>query len=429
MFLSRRSISVWLGNGCLRAFESLHAAKLRGGQRVHLGDIDQSLDANFFAFRIAWPARRAVIHGFHSVTAENAGVRAPCDDFAFRPLAHHAFVIRINRTNHGMAFADAGARNGHVGFEFQAPVRMFLFETEEYLSNVAARFAHGNRWRYAHVEKQIGLFRCAAGSPGMAAADSAQIDDSLLASVGRFLLPRGGPLHDRLHQLMHPADGVHLFAAFAERGMHINTGARNAHPHRTKMLQHHAHVRRLTENADVGEHAVVYQVVRAAAVPAIFSALVLAPLRLFDFPGDARNDHVAFEFHAGALQRFDRLRVTNERTLHVVNTEAEDHSVFDHGMRLVTDSGEKFFAAGVGRVHVAVEHQVLAFSGAGPPANDVGAPMLHFLPSHCQAQLLKRAAHVFRHLQLFAGGTRNVDEVAGHRDNLFFADSRENSFG
>jgi len=68
-------------------------------------------------------------------------------------MAHHSLVIGINGTNHRMFFADAGAGDGNVSFELEAPVRMLFFEVEENRLNVPAGFAHGNRRRDAHVEE------------------------------------------------------------------------------------------------------------------------------------------------------------------------------------------------------------------------------------------------------------------------------------
>src|SRR5581483_1747828 len=90
------------------------------------------------------------------------------------------------------------------------------------------------------------------------------------------------------------------------------------------------------------------------------------------------------------------------------------------GIRLVPDSGKKLFLARVRRVHVAVEHQIFAASGPGPSAHDIRAALLDFLPAHVQSKLLQSTVHVLRHLQLVAGWTWNIDDVATHRDDLFF---------
>ncbi len=155
---------------------------------------------------------------------------------------------------------------------------------------------------------------------------------------------------------MHAADGVHLFAAFAESGVDVNAGARNSHPHRAEVFEDNAHVGRLAKDAHVRQHAVFDQVVRAASVAAVFFAPEFATLRLFDFARNGRDDDVAFQSYSGALQGFHGVGVADERAFHVVDAEAVNESVFDNGMRLVAEAGEKFLAASVGRIHVAVEH-------------------------------------------------------------------------
>ncbi len=69
------------------------------------------------------------------------------------------------------------------------------------------------------------------------------------------------------------------------------------------MFENDLHVGGLAENAHVGQHAVVHQVVRAHSVAAVFSAMEFSPLRFFDFPCDRGDDDVAFQFarpHAAA---------------------------------------------------------------------------------------------------------------------------------
>src|SRR5260370_8375572 len=97
--------------------------------------------------------------------------------------------------------------------------------------------------------------------------------------MSSFFLPCGSPLHDRIHQFMHAADGVHLFTAFAECRVHINASARNTHPHRTEVLQHDVHICRLAENTHVRQHPTIDEIVRAAAVPPIFLPFTPPPLR------------------------------------------------------------------------------------------------------------------------------------------------------
>ena len=123
------------------------------------------------------------------------------------------------------------------------------------------------------------------------------------------------------------------------------------------------------------------------------------------------------------------MRVADERTLHVVDAEAVDHAVLYNRMRLVSHPGQKFFAAGVGSVHVAVEHQVLAASSTGPASDNIGTAFFDLLPRDIQPKLLKCTLHVVRHLQFLAGGAGNVDDVAAHGDDLFFPHLCKDSLG
>src|SRR5258705_8784630 len=111
----------------------------------------------------------------------------------------------------------------------------------------------------------------------------------------------------------------------------------------------------------------------AISVAAVFLAFEFAPLRLFDFASDGRDDYVTLQPHARTLQGFHRLGVADESAFHVVDPEAVDESVFDKRMRLVPEPGEKFLAASVGSIHVPVEHQILAGASTLPAADYVGA--------------------------------------------------------
>ena len=160
-------------------------------------------------------------------------------------------------------------------------------------------------------------------------------------------------------EFVHAPDGVHLFAPFTERRVDVDAGAGDADPERSEMFEHNVHVGGLAENAHVGQDAVIDQIMGAVSVAAIFFALEISPLRFFDFAGDGGNNDVALQADARALQGFQGVRVADERAFHVVDAEAVDESVFDDGVRLVARSGEEVFGAGVRRVHVAVEHEVL----------------------------------------------------------------------
>ena len=281
-----------------------------------------------------------------------------------------------------MIFGDARAGDGNIRLEFKPPVRMLLFEIKKNLVNVAPGFAHRNRGRHSNIQEEIGSLGRAAGAPRMAAANAAEIHDSLLAAVSCLLLPGGAPFQDGVHQLIHAADGVHLFAPFAERGVDVDARAGNADPHGAKVFENDAHVGGLAEDAHIRKHAAVNEVMRAKTVAPIFFALVFAPLCLFDFASHRGDDDVALEPDACALERFDGVCITNKRALHVVDPQPVDDAILDHGVRFVTDASEKVLAAAVGSVHVAVEHQILPGTGTGPASNDVGAAFFDLLPGN-----------------------------------------------
>ena len=107
------------------------------------------------------------------------------------------------------------------------------------------------------------------------------------------------------------------------------------------------HVGRLTEDAHVGQDAVIHQVVRAVSIATIFFALEIAPLRFFDFARNGSDDHVALQPHTSALQGLHGMGVADQRAFHVVNAEAVDESVLYDRVRLVAETGEKILVARV----------------------------------------------------------------------------------
>src|ERR1700758_5219604 len=223
---------------------------------------------------------------------------------------------------------------------------MLLFQLEEQSLDVAARFVHGNGWGNANVEKQFCFFRRAAGSPCMSATNAAQIDNGFLAAVSSLSFPGTNPFEDRFHQCVHSANRVHLLAAFAKRGVHVNSGTRDSYPHGTEMLEDNVHVGWLPEDAHVGQNAVIHEVMSAKSVSAIFFALELSPLGLFNLARHCGNDDVALQANAGTLQGFHRLGVANQGSLHVVNAKAIQESLSHHSVRLVAQSCEEVFAPG-----------------------------------------------------------------------------------
>src|SRR6266704_897834 len=158
------------------------------------------------------------------------------------------------------------------------------------------------------------------------------------------------------------------------------------------MTENQLQVGGFAENAHVGEHAVIYQMMRAYAVAAKFLAYeFVAPLRFFNFADHRGDENVAFQLDSCALESFHRLRVANQRALHVVNAESVDHAVLDDRLRLVADAGEKFLATGVGSIHVAVEHQAFTVPGAFPDADHIRAAFFNFLPRDGAPRFFQRA--------------------------------------
>ena len=193
------------------------------------------------------------------------------------------------------------------------------------------------------------------------------------------------------------------------------------------MFENDPHVGRLAENAHVGQHTVIHQIVCAAAIATVFLAAKFTPLRSFDFTGDRGDDDISFQAHTRPLQRSDGIGVTDERALHVVNAEAVDETVFDYSVRFVSDTGQKFLLARVGGIHVSVEHQVLPAARASPTADHVGAAFFDFLPGDFEANVLQRRLHELRHLQFFAGRAGDVDQIGRQRNDFVFSNLGQNS--
>src|SRR5689334_3815388 len=131
----------------------------------------------------------------------------------------------------------------------------------------------------------------------------------------------------------------------------------------------------------------IYEVMSAEPIASILFPFELAPLRFFNFADNGGDDHIALQLYSGALKGLDCVRVANQCALHVVNAEAVNQAILDDCLRLVTDASEKFFAASVRCIHVAVEHQVLPAAGTSPTADNVRAAFFDFLPSDVQPEL------------------------------------------
>src|SRR5262249_15188787 len=138
-----------------------------------------------------------------------------------------------------------------------------------------------------------------------------EIDDGFFATISRFLLPSGGPLHDGVHELVHAANGVHFLAAFAEGCVDVNAGAGDTHPHGAEVFEDNPKIGRLAKNTHVRENAAVHEIMRAETVAAVLLTLVLAPLSFLDFTGDGRDNDVALELHSCTLKCLDCVRVAD----------------------------------------------------------------------------------------------------------------------
>ncbi len=212
--------------------------------------------------------------------------------------------------------------------------------------------------------------------------------------------------------------------------MHVVAVHRETDPNRTVMAENQLQIGGFAENTHVGEHAVVHEMMRADTIAAKFLAdEFVAPLRFLDFADHGCDDQVALKLHSSALEGFHGLRIANQRALHVVDAESVDEPVLDDGLRLVADARKKFFAASIGSVHVAVEHQAFGVAGTFPESNHVPTSFFDFLPGNGEPRFFQRTAHVAAHFQLFPGGAGSVDHVATHSDQLVFTNLRQDGFG
>src|SRR5581483_1007142 len=151
-------------------------------------------------------------------------------------------------------------------------------------------------------------------------------------------------------------------------------------PERTEVAEHDLALGRLAEQAHVGDAAVRDEVARAGRIAPELGADGVPVLRLLDLAADRRHDHVAAQPHAAFPERANCLDVAGEFALHVRYAEPVEAAVPDERLRLeARHAAQPGFAAGVRRVHVAVEHQRLAAAGAGPRADRVRAAGLDLL--------------------------------------------------
>ena len=167
-------------------------------------------------------------------------------------------MVRIDRSDHLVIFTNAGARHGNIRFEFKTPVGMLLFQIEEDLLNVAARFVIGmvggtRTSRNRSVFSGVRLARQAcppripprftiAFLPPYDAFFSQSVDPFMIGAISSYIL-RMEFISSR---------------AFAESRVNINAGAGDADPERPEMFKHNMCVGGLTENAHIRQDAVIH---------------------------------------------------------------------------------------------------------------------------------------------------------------------------
>ena len=197
---------------------------------------------------------------------------------------------------------------------------------------------------------------------------------------------------------MHAQDRVLVALPLAERGVDEVAVHADAQPERAEVAEHDLALRRLAEQAHVGDAAVRDEIARARRVAAVLRARRVAVLRLLDLAADGGDQHVAAQPHARVLQRANRLDVAGERALHVRDAEPVEAAVALERLRLeARDVAQPRLAPRVRRVHVPVEHQRRAAAGARPGAERVRAVVLHLLALHLQPHAVEERDHQLGH--------------------------------
>ena len=99
----------------------------------------------------------------------------------------------------------------------------------------------------------------------------------------------------------HAQDRVLVAPARAERRVDERPVRREPQPQRAEVREHELVLRRLAEDAHVGDAAVRHEIARPGRVAAVLGALRVALLRLLDLARDRRDQHVAAQPHARVL--------------------------------------------------------------------------------------------------------------------------------
>ena len=233
--------------------------------------------------------------------------------------------------------------------------------------------------------------RRARHSPAEAALQRTHVDDRLGAAVRvlGIVLPGRDPLHHSVEHLAHAQNRVLVALALAERRVDEVALRRDAQPERPEVAEDHLLLGRLAEDAHVREPAVGDEVAGAGCIAAVLGALRVPVLRLLDLAADRRHQEIALERDSCVPQRAHRLDVAGERALHVRDAEPVQTLLADERLGLEPrDVRQPRLAAGVGGVHVPVEHQRRPSARAGERPEHVRPALLDLLPLHLQAELL-----------------------------------------
>ena len=258
------------------------------------------------------------------------------------------------------------------------------------------------------------------------------VDDRRRASIAVLgvLLPARDPLTHRAENVLHPENRVLVILVLAERGVDEVALRRDAQPERAEVSEHELALRRLADDAHVGDAAVPHEMARACRIAPVFSALRIAPLRLLDLATDRRDHHVTLQGDPGVAERTQRLDVAGQRALHIRDPEPVEAAVFDE--RVWLEAGhvrEPGLAARVRRVHMTVEHQRRAAARAGTRTKHVRATLLHLLPLGSKPHIGEGGRHQLGHLLLAAGEARHVDRLARPADEPLTVDCAWDAVG
>src|SRR6266508_4187718 len=182
---------------------SCNPADTLGHEGIHLRDLHQAVDVEVLAeHRIGKAARRAVVHAL------------------------------------------------------DLTVREALTEATGEVAKSGTCFRHRHRWWDAEVDEEVGPMWCAGNAPGEATADRADVNDPLLPSIRRSLLPFRCELQHRVEHVTHSYDRILVPSTFAERGVDEWPAGRDPHPDRAIVAQDDLLLGRLAQDAHVGHCAV-----------------------------------------------------------------------------------------------------------------------------------------------------------------------------